>query len=84
MRGFGRYTEVHLIKLGKGAAFWRRGRFRFLYPSMLVLVCLVLARPVRADTISGTVKDPSGAVVAGARVELTGQNAGTSCVHRET
>src|ERR1700682_5969144 len=74
MRGFGRYTEVHVIKLGKGAAFWRRGRFRFLYPSMLVLVCLVLARPVRADTISGTVKDPSGAVVAGARIELTGGN----------
>src|ERR1700687_2353694 len=74
MRGFGRYTEVHLIKLGKGAAFWRQGRFPFLYPSLLVLLCLVLARPLRADTISGTVKDPSGAVVVGARIELTGGN----------
>src|SRR6202165_4704636 len=74
MRGFGRYTEVHLIKLGKGAAFWGRGRFPFLYLSMVALVCLVFARPLRADTISGTVKDPSGAVVAGARIELTGGN----------
>jgi len=41
---------------------------------MLVLLCLVLATPLRADTISGTVKDPSGAVVAGARIELTGGN----------
>ena len=41
---------------------------------MLALLCLVLARPVLADTISGTVKDPSGAVVAGARVELSGGN----------
>jgi len=54
-------------------AFWRWGRFPFLYPS-LVLLCLVLARPLRADTISGTVKDPSGAVVVGARIELTGGN----------
>src|ERR1700687_3545515 len=74
MRGFGRYTEVHLIKLGKGAAFWRQGRFPFLYPSLLVLLCLVLARPLWARTKSGTVKDPSGAVVAGARIELTGGN----------
>jgi hypothetical protein len=38
----------------------------------LVLLCLVLARPLRADTISGTVKDPSGGLVADARVEITG------------
>jgi hypothetical protein len=37
-----------------------------------VLLCLALATHLRADTISGTVKDPSGAVVAGARVEITG------------
>src|SRR5467141_48458 len=55
-------------------AFWRRGRFPLVYPSMLVLLCLVLATPLRADTISGTVKDPSGAVVAGARIDLTGGN----------
>ena len=38
----------------------------------MVLLCLALATHLRADTISGTVKDPSGAVVAGARVEITG------------
>src|SRR5262249_32266587 len=29
---------------------------------------------LRADTITGTVKDPSGAVVAGAKIEITGGN----------
>jgi hypothetical protein len=48
------------------------GRFHFLHASILVLLCLALATHLRADTISGTVKDPSGAVVAGARVEITG------------
>ena len=38
----------------------------------LALVCLAFAANLRADTISGTVKDPSGAVVAGARIEITG------------
>jgi hypothetical protein len=43
-----------------------------------VALCLLLtglfasAKQLRADTITGTVKDPSGAVVAGARVEITG------------
>jgi hypothetical protein len=40
----------------------------------VALLCLTLAVQLRADTISGTVKDPSGAVVAGARVEITGGN----------
>jgi len=40
----------------------------------LALFCLVFAAPLRADTISGTVKDPSGAVVAAARIEITGGN----------
>ena len=39
---------------------------------IFALLCIVLASNVRADTISGTVKDPSGAVVAGARVEISG------------
>ena len=50
----------------------RLGRFHFLHASLLVLLCLALATHLRADAISGTVKDPSGAVVAGARVEITG------------
>ena len=42
--------------------------------SLLLLSVLVLSPPfvVRADTITGTVKDPSGGVVPGARIEITG------------
>src|SRR5579863_1134866 len=50
----------------------RRSRFQFLYAAIIALLCLALAAQLPADTISGTVKDPSGAVVAGARIEITG------------
>ena len=39
---------------------------------LCVLLCLVSASVSRADTITGTIKDPSGATVAGARIEITG------------
>jgi len=56
----------------------RRGALSFgrsLFSSLLLLlVCLAAANGLRADTISGTIKDPSGAVVAGARIEITGGN----------
>ena len=47
---------------------------QFFPPRMLVaaLIGLALAANLRADTISGTVKDPSGAVVVNARIEITG------------
>ena len=48
------------------------GRFRFFYVPILALVWLVLSPQAHADTISGTIKDPSGAVVVGARIEITG------------
>ena len=38
----------------------------------LLLVCLMAPVWLHADTISGTVQDPSGAVIAGARIEITG------------
>src|SRR5580704_5080180 len=44
----------------------------FLYASILAMLCLALATYLRADTISGTVKDPSGAVIAGAHIEIAG------------
>ena len=44
------------------------------YVTIAALLFLLLANGLRADTISGTVKDPSGAVVAGARIEITGSN----------
>jgi hypothetical protein len=49
-------------------------RLRIIYGAILALVWIALATNLRADTISGTVKDPSGAVVAGARIEITGGN----------
>ncbi len=42
--------------------------------ALLALICLLMSSPLRADTISGTVRDPSGAVIAGARIEITGGN----------
>jgi hypothetical protein len=39
---------------------------------LAVLVGLAWPSGTRADTLAGTVKDPSGAVVAGARIEITG------------
>jgi len=50
----------------------RPRRLYILYGSILALLSLVVATRLLADTISGTVKDPSGAVVAGARIEITG------------
>ena len=43
-----------------------------LYGSILALLSLAVATRLLADTISGTVKDPSGAVVVGAHIEITG------------
>ena len=50
------------------------GRFRFSHVLILALVWLVLAPHVCADTLSGTVKDPSGGIVIGARIEISGAN----------
>jgi Peptidase family M1 domain/Carboxypeptidase regulatory-like domain len=67
------YTSFQVVALhdGNGLAGQRR-----LFPSVLktTVVLLALMAPVwlHADTISGTVQDPSGAVIAGARIEITG------------
>lgn len=53
-------------------AFWRAGQFHLLNPLLLALLCLVFAAPLRADSLSGTVKDPSGAVIAAASIAITG------------
>src|ERR1700686_778603 len=54
----------------------RTFRIRLLFPIVhlagLALLCLPFCASLRADTITGTVKDPSGAVVNGAHVEITG------------
>src|SRR6266436_6505619 len=46
-------------------------RFRFL--AALFLLGLGWGGSLRADTLSGTVKDPAGLTVAGARIEITGE-----------
>src|SRR5258708_8422429 len=46
-------------------------RFRFLVA--LFLLGLGGGASLRADTLSGTVKDPAGLTVAGARIEITGE-----------
>jgi len=56
----------------KHRAGLRRTRIALIYISTLGLVLLALVPRLRADTISGTVKDPSGAVVPGARIEISG------------
>src|SRR5438876_7643883 len=50
-------------------------RLRLRTLSFLFFILSVLALPpvLRADTITGTVKDPSGGVVPGARIEITGE-----------
>ena len=54
--------------------FLRLRHSPFLLASVFVLFCLAFATCLRADTISGTVKDPTGAVVVSARIEVTGGN----------
>jgi hypothetical protein len=44
----------------------------FFRAFVVALLGLALAANARADTISGTVKDPSSAIVVGARVEISG------------
>src|SRR6266404_4566266 len=52
-----------------------RAKLSFLRCAFIwTLVCLLFAANLRADTISGTVKDPSGAGGSGARIEITGNN----------
>jgi hypothetical protein len=46
-------------------------RFRFF--AVFLLLCFGWGAGVRADTLSGTVKDPAGLSVAGARIEITGE-----------
>jgi len=50
----------------------RDGKSWFRLAWLMAFLCLACAGQIRAGTITGTVKDPSGAVVAGARVEITG------------
>jgi hypothetical protein len=59
-------------------SFRQNRRRQWLLSRLLKLVLLfavpMLSLHLRADTIAGTVEDPSGAVIPGARIEITGGN----------
>ncbi|MGB6023671.1 MAG: carboxypeptidase-like regulatory domain-containing protein, partial [Candidatus Sulfotelmatobacter sp.] len=50
----------------------RVSRLSSLSKIALFLCCMLGPTGLRAQTISGTVQDPSGAVIAGAAIEITG------------
>src|SRR5215467_10465912 len=52
--------------------FFNSRHFPLLLKIALLLLCLAVPMCLHADTVSGTVKDPSGAVIPGARIEITG------------
>jgi hypothetical protein len=52
----------------------RRWHFSFLLNTALFLLWLMGPTRLHSETISGIIQDPSGAVIAGARIEVTGGN----------
>ena len=66
-------AKTELAQLSKSSSSkTSKPRFSFVRLLTLALFCLVFAASLRADTISGTVKDPSGAVIPGAQIEISG------------
>lgn len=57
-----------------------RKHLSFLFHTSLLLCCLLVPARLRADTLSGTVIDQSGALVPGARIEVTGGGLAQSLV----
>jgi peptidase M1-like protein/carboxypeptidase family protein len=51
----------------------RRTLLSLLPKFALILACLMSPRLLHAETISGTVLDPSGAVIVGAHIEISGE-----------
>ena len=64
--------ESSFSEIMRGSCKARRPRFSSLPKMALFLLCLIVPSALYAQTISGTVQDPSGAVIAGARIEITG------------
>ena len=53
---------------------FNRDMHKFIRAIAPLLCCAVSSAALFAATISGTIKDPSGAVVSGARIEITGES----------
>jgi hypothetical protein len=51
-----------------------RNRFSSLGKTLLFLLCVMGSTWLRADTISGSIEDSSGAVIVGARIEISGES----------
>ena len=64
---------LSILSGNKHRASARKWNF-FLLKSAALLLCLMGPTWLLAETISGTILDPSGAVVAGARIEIAGEN----------
>jgi hypothetical protein len=64
---------ISLSVVGRSLFVLGQRRFSFLKIIAAVLLSLLSAARVYAETISGTVVDPSGAVVSGARIEISGE-----------
>src|SRR5271156_282197 len=64
--------DSETIGIRKQPSEGRRRCFPPLLKMMLFLISFMGPTWLRAETISGTIKDPSGAVITGARIEITG------------
>jgi hypothetical protein len=63
------YSSIQVVRRFNGR---RRAPHSLLLKAALALLYLMSAALLQAETISGRVVDPSGAVVVGARIEITG------------
>ena len=62
------------------AGGWMAQLFSLLPKLALLLLCLMSPVLLHAETMAGTVLDPSGAVIVGARIEIAGtQGERNSC-----
>ncbi len=69
--------QMSLFTLGEMNRYLLGARRKhFLRSLKIALFLLCLAKPtwLHAETLSGTVEDPSGAVIVGARIEISGAN----------
>jgi hypothetical protein len=66
--------SIGLLRSATARKFPGRQRHWLWCVGLWTFVILVSAAQVRADTISGSIKDPSGALVTGARIEITGND----------